>query len=50
MKTIRKILCSIVGHSYYSVVLNNFDIKGSSFFGTYHCQRCGHEKAWQYDR
>lgn len=52
MKTIQKILCCLFGHKYYSVALDNrhlFDGTPRSFFGVYHCQRCGHEKHWQYD-
>lgn len=49
MKRFRKYLCIFIGHSFYSVVLNNHDRGGSSFFGTYICQRCGHTEDWQYD-
>jgi len=49
MKIIHKIICAILGHNYYTVVLNNFHNYGKSYFGVYHCQRCGHEESWQYD-
>jgi len=45
----KKLLCKIFGHKFYSVALNNFHINGSSWFGIYYCQRCGYEEDWQYD-
>ena len=49
MKLIQKLLCKIFGHKYYTVPLNNFHNNGSSYFGTYICQRCGYTEDWQYD-
>ena len=48
----QRLLCYLFGHKYYSVVLDNgayFDGVPRSFFGIYHCQRCGHEENWSYD-
>ena len=45
----QKILCYLFGHKYYTVPLNNFQNYGTSYFGTYKCQRCGHQEDWQYD-
>ena len=49
---IQRILCYIFGHKFFTVALDNrhiFDGVPRSFFGTYKCQRCGHEEDWQYD-
>lgn len=49
MQYFRKLMCAIFGHRYYTVPLNNFHSGGSSYFGTYKCQRCQHREDWQYD-
>lgn len=50
MKTkFQKLLCFIFGHKYYSVALNDIQQGGSSYFGTYKCQRCNYQEDWQYD-
>jgi predicted nucleic-acid-binding Zn-ribbon protein len=46
MKRVRKIICSIVGHTL--IVLTRID-NGRSQFGHALCQRCGHTEHYQYD-
>jgi len=45
MNRLRKLICVFFGHRYLSIQTEG----DSSIYGWFHCMRCGHDEAFQYD-